>query len=90
MSSPNPHISQAEIAERAFILWEQAGRPDGRDLEFWLRAEYSLTIERARPDAGASMPSSEDVPGKQRPPDTVAQPAARVKPATRGRPGAKG
>jgi uncharacterized protein YjbI with pentapeptide repeats len=23
------------IAERAYLLWEQAGRPEGRDVEFW-------------------------------------------------------
>lgn len=30
---------KAEITERAKVLWENAGRPDGRDLEFWLKAE---------------------------------------------------
>ncbi|MCK1719914.1 DUF2934 domain-containing protein [Bradyrhizobium sp. 141] len=28
-----------EIRRRAFGLWQEAGRPEGRDLEFWLRAE---------------------------------------------------
>jgi hypothetical protein len=28
-----------DIAPRAYRLWEAAGRPDGRDLEFWLQAE---------------------------------------------------
>ena len=29
-----------EAIERgAYILWERAGRPDGRDLDFWLAAE---------------------------------------------------
>ncbi len=28
-----------EIRARAFDLWDQAGRPSGRDLEFWLQAE---------------------------------------------------
>ena len=26
------------IRERAYLLWEQDGRPDGRDLEYWERA----------------------------------------------------
>jgi len=30
---------QQETARRAYHLWEQAGRPEGRDLELWLRAE---------------------------------------------------
>ena len=31
------------IAARAYQLWEQAGKPAGRDEEFWLRAEAELT-----------------------------------------------
>lgn len=27
------------IKEMAYRMWEQAGRPAGRDLEFWLQAE---------------------------------------------------
>ena len=40
--------SNRTIAERAYSLWEQAGRPAGRDEEFWLRAEAELTAP-ARP-----------------------------------------
>ena len=29
-------------AERAYLLWEQEGRPLGRDLEHWLKAEAEL------------------------------------------------
>ncbi len=35
--------SQDAIAEHAYYLWEQAGRPSGRDRTFWLRAEQELT-----------------------------------------------
>src|ERR1700729_1786875 len=28
------------VRERAFSLWEQAGRPDGRADEFWNQAQY--------------------------------------------------
>ena len=27
------------IANRAYRLWEKAGRPSGKDLDFWLAAE---------------------------------------------------
>ncbi len=27
------------IANRAYLLWEKARRPSGRDLDFWLAAE---------------------------------------------------
>ena len=31
--------TEQETRIRAYRLWEQAGRPDGRDLEFWHRAK---------------------------------------------------
>lgn len=34
--------SQHEVAQRAYQLWEAAGRPSGRDLEHWLQAEAEL------------------------------------------------
>lgn len=30
------------IRRRAYDLWQSAGRPEGRDLEFWLSAERSF------------------------------------------------
>ena len=30
------------ITERARQLWEEAGRPEGRDMEYWLQAEEEL------------------------------------------------
>ncbi|MGY4502002.1 hypothetical protein ACVWYH_005959 [Bradyrhizobium sp. GM24.11] len=33
---------EAETRKRAYELWENAGRPEGRDLEFWLRAESEV------------------------------------------------
>ncbi len=32
-----------KIKERAYFLWEEAGKPEGCDLEFWLKAEEELT-----------------------------------------------
>ena len=37
-----------EIVRRAYELWEQAGKPDGQDQEFYHRAERELT-EAAAP-----------------------------------------
>jgi len=42
------------IAERAYLIWEQMGRPDGQALEHWLRAEAELTGQRA-----GSIPSAD-------------------------------
>jgi hypothetical protein len=38
-------ISSEIIAQRAYILWEQQGRPHGRDVANWLLAESQLKQE---------------------------------------------
>ena len=37
-----------EIVRRAYELWEQAGKPDGKDQEFYHQAERELTEAAAR------------------------------------------
>lgn len=39
---------QIEIVRRAYELWEQAGKPDGKDQEFYHQAERELTEAAAR------------------------------------------
>jgi Protein of unknown function (DUF2934) len=34
---------QDAIREKAYLLWEAAGRPDGDGTEFWLKAEEELS-----------------------------------------------
>lgn len=34
--------TEARIRDRAYSLWEAAGRPDGHDKEFWETAEREL------------------------------------------------
>jgi hypothetical protein len=36
----------AEIAKRAYAIWEKEGRPDGRAIEHWLRAEVELGAQK--------------------------------------------
>jgi hypothetical protein len=38
----HPIATEESIASRAYSLWEQAGRPHGRDLEYWLLAESQV------------------------------------------------
>ena len=33
---------EERIRERAYELWEQAGRPEGRAVEHWLQAETEI------------------------------------------------
>jgi hypothetical protein len=42
------------IRERAHTLWEADGRPEGCELEYWLRAEQELLAElvAGEPDPG--------------------------------------
>ena len=53
-----PHHEQ--IKQRAQELWEQRGRPEGHDAEFWTQAERELTLgentsgETANAQAGRS------------------------------------
>jgi len=43
VAKPAPRALTTEvISARAFTLWENAGRPTGRDTEFWLQAEQQL------------------------------------------------
>ena len=33
------------IRERAYAIWQHEGRPNGKDLENWLRAEAEIAAE---------------------------------------------
>ena len=39
---------QEQVRRRAYELYEQRGREDGRDLEDWLRAESEVTNGKTR------------------------------------------
>jgi hypothetical protein len=62
------------IAALAQQLWEQAGRPDGRDLEFWLQAEASILNTPTNRTLGASDTGESPAP---------ASAAAKVNPLAR-------
>ena len=32
----------AAIREQAYLLWDQEGRPEGREMEFWTRAQVKV------------------------------------------------
>jgi uncharacterized membrane protein YdjX (TVP38/TMEM64 family) len=49
MKTTDPaRIDPAQITARARSLWQIAGSPPGRDLDFWLQAESELKKERAQ------------------------------------------
>lgn len=43
-----PDLPDDDIRQKAHELWEAAGRPDGRDQEFWHEAERALKDELVR------------------------------------------
>ena len=48
-------MGRGQVRARAYELWEQAGRPSDRELEFWLEAERQVEEEREeRKGAGGS------------------------------------
>jgi len=42
ISSADPAAREQAIRERAYAIWEEEGRPEGRDLEHWLQAETEI------------------------------------------------
>lgn len=83
-------IDVDRIRQRARELWEQDGRPEGRDTHYWFKAEAELKQQDQSgldsPLAGGSAGSASGRPG----PDIVAsdEPAAAARPS-RGRGGKK-
>jgi Protein of unknown function (DUF2934) len=51
-SSPSPAIPHEEKERLAYRLWEQANRPSGQALDFWLQAEAQLAA-RLQPQRSA-------------------------------------
>lgn len=67
--------TQAKIRERAYLLWESAGRPDGRSDEFWMLAmqEFAASPSMVTPDkpkktaAKKTMAKTAATPAKKAP-----------------------
>jgi len=50
------------IREKAYQLWERAGRPDGRNDEFWHSAKQELEAELAVEEIGRSLDPTAEAP----------------------------
>ncbi|MGF6427355.1 DUF2934 domain-containing protein [Bradyrhizobium sp. Pha-3] len=56
--------TEQQIGDYARQLWEKAGKPDGRDKEFWHAAEVELNAESESPDAPTlDQPNKTTIPG---------------------------
>ncbi len=67
------------IRERAYHLWEQDGRPEGRDLEYWERARFLVGIE-SQADRFADQGECSAGPLRQAPTGAVAKPEQPAEP----------
>jgi hypothetical protein len=45
-----------EIVRRAYKIWEESGKPEGKDEEFYFRAERELEEELGRQDQEMPKP----------------------------------
>jgi hypothetical protein len=62
---PSMSANESNVSKLAYQLWEQAGRPAGRDLEFWLNAEVKL--RQVAPSAAAPASALAKAPKATRP-----------------------
>jgi hypothetical protein len=58
-------VQHEEVSAKARALWQSAGSPEGRDLEFWLAAEAELQRERA--DVAETRQGLSDKPARSTP-----------------------
>ena len=65
--------TEEQIRELAYAIWEQEGRPDGRDLEYYFRAKQKLKEREA-----VSSPAKDPLP-----PASALQPSSIPKPIER-------
>lgn len=70
---------EARIRARAYRLWEEDGRPHGRDVEFWERARTLIGMEDS---AGAGQVPNPTAPVAIRAPKRPARAAAKVEEAS--------
>jgi len=60
-----------EVRRRAYELWEQYGRPEGGEEEFWLKAEREIKQEKGldRTTPEPSKPASRSNRQEKTPPE---------------------
>ena len=48
-SQDKDRVLEQRIRERAYKIWEDAGRPEGRQLEHWELAKFAIAEQDALP-----------------------------------------
>ena len=52
---------EEQIRQRAYALWDSEGRPEGRDQDYWYRAERQLS-EQGTLDVSEEMTERQSAP----------------------------
>jgi hypothetical protein len=50
------NATEEAIRTLAHRMWEDDGKPDGKDLHYWLRAAKELEVQNERPNAEGQDP----------------------------------
>ena len=79
-----PTERNRQIRERAYSLWEADGSPEGREWDYWLRAEQDLDAEAQTPKRGAKTSSTRTAKS-----GTSSKSAAKTKTAAKPKTAAK-
>ena len=85
--APAHSADEAAIREQAYLFWEEDGRPEGREMEYWSRAAVALagkaqldTLSKA-PPKDVAAPKTKAAASKVK-----ASPAKAAKPAEKSKP----
>ena len=62
---PRADNTEEQVRRRAFELWEEHGRPEGYDEEFWLQAERQLKGGANSSGITANAPSAKSGSGSE-------------------------
>lgn len=71
---------QEKIRQLAYDLWIADGRPEGREVEFWLRAESQI-LASAKPSGGKEKALKADKPAAKKAAKPEVKKTAAAKPA---------
>ncbi|MEZ0171193.1 DUF2934 domain-containing protein [Microvirga sp. TS319] len=65
--APNTHMTEDQVRQRAFELWEKRGCPVGYEAEFWHQAERELKGEANSGGISANATSAKSGSGSDGP-----------------------
>lgn len=82
MSTSRPADEEA-IRRKAYHFWEEEGRPEGRETEFWMRAVVALT-DKAQADTIVDDTPKDNKPKNNKP--KAAASRSRAAPAKASKP----